>query len=492
MSLVARLMAFSLLVLACGRTEPVRPGPTSPTFPCELTVEPRALDFGVLAPGARAAKELVVRNVGDGLCALDALVLGGANDPTFSFEGPSWPRVLGPDESLAMSVTFFAGAPVLPAERKGTLEVRTDDQAEPRVTIELRAKVAFCRLVASPDPLDFGNVTLNTTRTGQVTLTNQGSVDCLASGLRLDAQTDSNFSLPPQPASFTVAPGASTAVSVQFAARTSAPPHLREGHLEFDSNDAVSARGRVALSAFINTICTEAGQYIYTVDNDGRFSRFDPLTLAYVDIAQLRCPTSSSPFSMNLDQSGIAWIIFADAQLFRVDATTGACTATAYQPNQQGFSTYGMGSAFDSRTGVDTLYLAAPDSRLGSLAFPSLTVSAIGSFPLGSSELAGTGDGQLWAFVPPRGASAVLARLDPATARILEQYSLPNITSVGGWAIKFFGGSFYVFIGSDIWRVERRGLDPTRPEPTIAPVRVLVTPGRDIVGAGVSTCAPTQ
>ena len=486
-----RVVVFSLLLLACGRTEPVRPGPVPPVFPCELTVEPRALDFGALVPGGRAARELVLRNVGDGLCTLDALVLGGANDPTFSFEGASWPRVLGPDESLAMTVTFFAGEPVLPAERKGTLEVRTNDEAEPSVTIPLEAKVLFCRLAASPDPLDFGNVGLNTTRTGRVNLTNGGSIDCDVSRLRLASSTDANFTLPPQPSSFVVTPGASASVSVQFAARTSAPPHLREGHLEFDSNDVVSPRGRVALSAFINTICTEVGQYIYTVDHDGRFSRFDPLTLAYVDVAPLRCPTTSTPFSMNLDQSGIAWIIFADAQLFRVDATTGACSATAYQPNQLGFSTYGMGSTFDSRTGVDTLFLAT-SSMLGTLAFPSLTVTRVGSFPLASAELTGTGDGQLWAFDPPQGTPAVLARLDPSNARVLEQYSLPNITSVGGWAIKFFGGAFYIFIGSDIWKVERSSLDPTRPEPTIAPVRVLVTPGRDIVGAGVSTCAPTQ
>lgn len=139
-----------------------------------------------------------------------------------------------------------------------------------------------------------------------------------------------------------------------------------------------------------------------------------------------------------------------------------------------------------------SLLLRNRGDGLCSLSFPSLTVTSIGFFPLDSAELAGTGDGQLWAFVPPNGGAAVLARLDPSNANVLERYSLPTINSVGGWAIKFFGGSFFIFIGSDIWKVERRGLDRTRPEPTIPPVRVLVTPGRDIVGAGVSTCAPTQ
>ena len=276
-----RVMVLMMLLLACGRTEPVRPGPRPPVFPCELSVEPRAIDFGELAQGGRASRSLVVRNLGDGLCSLDALALGELNDPTFSFEGAAWPRVLGPDESLTLTVSFFAGAPVLPAVRKGTLQVRTSNQDEPEVTVALHAKVVFCRVVASPDPLDLGNVTLNTTRTGTVTLTNAGSIICAVSGLRLGSMTDANFTLPTQISSFTINPGASASGSVQFAARTSAPPHLREGHLEFESNDAVSPHSQVALSAFINTICTEAGQFIYTVDNDGRFSRFDPLTLVY-------------------------------------------------------------------------------------------------------------------------------------------------------------------------------------------------------------------
>lgn len=489
---MVRAVLGCLLLLSCGRTEPVRYPPPSPVFPCELTVEPRAIDFGKHLPGGSARRELVVRNVGDGLCDLEALTLGAANDPTFTVEGAPWPRVLGPDESLAMTVVFSAGAAMPPADRKGFLELRTTDVTNPRANVTLSARVEFCQLTARPSPYDFGNVVLNTTSNGRVTITNTGSSVCVASGLVLEPGTAPNFSLPPQPTGFTLGEGASAEVQVRFLANTSEPPHLREGALLFDSNDALAPRGRVPLSGYINTVCTEAGQYIYTVDGDGRFARFAPRTLAYLDIAQLRCPTTSTPFSMNVDQNAIAWIIFADGNLFRVDTANGACSATSYQPNQSGFSTFGMGSVFDSRTGLDTLFLATTNSRLGTLAFPSLTITPVGSFMLGSVELAGTGDGQLWAFAPPQGASAVLARLDPTNANVLERYTLPNINSVGGWAIKFFGGAFYIFIGEDIWKVERSALDPTLPEPTIPPVRVLNSPGRNVVGAGVSTCAPTH
>jgi hypothetical protein len=488
-----RVFAGCLLLLACGRTAPVKPGPLPPVYVCELSVEPRAIDFGVLAAHEHASRELLVRNVGDISCTIDAMTLSAANDRGFTLEGPTWPRIVGPDERLAVTVTFAAGEPAPPGDRRGTLEVHTDDTLEPLVNVALSARVRFCLLAARPDPLDFGNIGLNLTATRRVTLTNQGSEACDVTGLALEPGTDPNFSLPAQPTRFTIEPAASTTVAIDFAARTSAPPHLREGHLVFRSNDAVTPQGRVALSAYINTLCTEAGQYIYTVDNDGRFSRFDPLTLGYLDIAPLRCPTSATPFSMNVDQNAVAWVIFGDGNLFRVDTATGACSATAYVPNQAGFFTYGMGSTFDSATGTDTLYLAAPSpSMLGKLAFPSLTVTSVGMINLDSVELAGTGDGQLWAFAPPRGGAAVLARLDPATAAVLERYELPTVNSVGGWAIKFFGGAFYLFIGSDIWKVERTSLDPMQLNPVRPPVRVLVSPGRDIVGAGVSTCAPTQ
>ena len=488
-----RALAGCLLLLACGRTAPLRPGPLPPEYSCSLSVEPRALDFGLLAPHELASRELVVRNTGDSSCTLDAMTLGAMNDRTFAVEGPTWPRVVGPDESLAVTVTFSAGEAAPPGDRRGTLEVHSDDTREPAASVALSARVRFCMLAARPDPLDFGNIGLNLTATRRVTLTNQGTEACDVSGLALEAGTDANFTLPSQPTTFTLAPGVSTPVAIDFAARTSAPPHLREGHLVFRSNDAVTPRGRVALSAYINTLCTEAGQFIYAVDNDGRFSRFDPTTLGYLDIAPLQCPTSATPFSMNVDQNAVAWIIFGDGHLFRVDTATGACAATGYVPNQSGFFTYGMGSTFDSATGVDTLFLAgASPSALGKLAFPSLTVTPVGAINLDSVELAGTGDGQLWGFAPPRGSVAVLARLDPATAAVVERYELPNIDSVGGWAIKFFGGAFYIFIGSDIWKVERTSLDPLQLNPTRPPVRVLRSVGRDIVGAGVSTCAPTQ
>jgi hypothetical protein len=282
-------------------------------------------------------------------------------------------------------------------------------------------------------------------------------------------------------------------VTVAFDSNTSDLPHLRTGTLDVVADDVTF---EVPLQAFMNTVCNAAGQYVYTVDSNGTFSRFDPRTLTYLDLGSLNCPTYGNPFSMNVDQHGVAWVLFTDDRIYRVDTTTAACTATSYVPDQQGFNTFGMGSVFDSSTGNDTLYLAASDSSaLGTLSMTSFQVASSGSISLGSVELAGTGDGQLWAFAPADASAsgqAVLGRIDRTTGATLEHYNMSNITSTGGFAMKFFGGAFYVFIGGDVWKVDRSSLNPTRTTPTTAPTRVLRDASRDIVGAGVSTCAPVQ
>lgn len=441
--------------------------------------------------------------VGDAGCSIDAIGLEPSSDPAFQV-GVSFttPLTLQPGRAVSATVSFFVATAALPLERTGAVNVRTS--ATQTLPVALSARLSACLLSASPSPLDFGNVGLNLSRSARVTLRNEGNETCEVSGLALEAGSDVNFVLPPiQPRALTVAPGASVPVEVVFTARSSAPPYLKTGALTFRSNDE---RGldRVPLSAFVNTICTEAGQYIYTVDSNGQFSRFDPQTLTYVDIAPLICPTRASPFSMNVDQNAVAWVIYSDGLLFSVDTATGVCRVAAYPPNQSGFNTFGMGSVFDSATGLDTLYLSAfapsstaPTSPLGRLDFPSLIVTPLGSIDLSSAELAGTGDGQLWAFSPAgrSGAgsnAAVLMRITTTTGATLERYELPTVTTSGGFAVKFFGGAFYIFIAGDVWRVDRMSLNPMFTQPRTPPVRVLQSPGRNIVGAGVSTCAPVQ
>ena len=108
-------------------------------------------------------------------------------------------------------------------------------------------------------------------------------------------------------------------------------------------------------------------------------------------------------------------------------------------------------------------------------------------FDAGNAELTGTGDGQLWGFVPDAASSngeSVLVQIDPATGKTLESYTYPSLVSSGSvsWAVKFWGGSFWIFFNDSIYQV-------SRDSPEIIHAALSKT-GRNVVGAGVSTCAP--
>jgi hypothetical protein len=121
------------------------------------------------------------------------------------------------------------------------------------------------------------------------------------------------------------------------------------------------------------------------------------------------------------------------------------------------------------------------------VSFPSLVVTPIGTVAAGFPEMTGTGDGALWGFIPQSASSsnqAVLVRLDPSSGATLESYSYPTLLGGNSWAMKFWGGSFWIFLDTSIYQV-------LRASPKVIKT-VLADTGRDIVGAGVSTCAPLQ
>jgi hypothetical protein len=354
-----------------------------------------------------------------------------------------------------------------------------------------------CNLGVAPASLDFGNMLVGSNATDRVTLWNDGGARCDVSGVALAAGTDPYFSLPAsQPTAFSIEPGASTGVAVTFTAAADVLPYLRVGTLTLVTGDPSNPTAAVPLSAYINSNCTPASQLIYTVDLNGMFSAFHPDTLTFVDIGVLSCPTSggnpSSPYDMTIDQHGVAWVLYGDGELFRVETASAVCAATSFQIGQQGFVTFGMGSVFDLATGQDTLYITGigiSPQALGTISFPDLTVSVVGPLSIGSADPTGTGDGELWAFVPSQLSPtnvATLAQIDPSTAAILSSTQYPTLSQSRptSWAMKFYGGYFWVFLGSAVYAVDRATLTPT--------IAIPEGNGRNIVGAGVSTCAPVQ
>ncbi len=237
--------------------------------------------------------------------------------------------------------------------------------------------------------------------------------------------------------------------------------------------------------------CDHTSDLIYVIArDDGALYTFDPEALTFSRLGVLRCGTSATPESMSVARDGVAYVRGSDDGLYAVDLTTLACSATSYSDRETGFGAFGMGFATqDADTWRDELFVAN-EGWLGRLDTSSFSLSSLGRMP-SQAELSGNADGELWAFFPLE-SPATLARLDKEDASVLEEVALPRFPDAGDidtFAFATWGGEWWLFVrehgmgsSTDVYRVTAEG------EMT----KELSEVGFDVVGAGVSTCAPTE
>lgn len=241
--------------------------------------------------------------------------------------------------------------------------------------------------------------------------------------------------------------------------------------------------------------------YVMTVDN--QLLSFFPTDGTFRLIGTIACPAadpSSTPFSMAVDRRGVAYVEFNSGELFRVSTATAACTSTAWIPDSDHFSAFGMGFSTNGGGPSETLFIAGgtngtiqdpnPNTDLGSISIPSFAVTDIGPFQplIDEAELAGTGDGRLFAFwAPDVNSDANISEIEKSTGKLIATDPLPGVTLQGGWAFGFWGGDFYTFTGP-----QNGSSTVTRFRPSDKSIVQVATYPQLIVGAGVSTCAPQQ
>jgi hypothetical protein len=232
--------------------------------------------------------------------------------------------------------------------------------------------------------------------------------------------------------------------------------------------------------------------YVITGANPPELYRFDPACLAFESIGTVHCPQSgpfpATPYSMAVDRNGLAWVVFTDGHIFNVDVTTAACTATSYVPNQHGYSTFGMGFSSDTPMGTtETLYVSRSVAPFGlaSIETSSLTLTPIGTYDQlqARAEMTGTGDARL--FGAFEGTPFIVAEIDKTNAHILSQAPQSASQASANFAFATYAGDFYLFVGPGSYT------DVVRYRPsTMVSERVVAMFPQEIVGAGVSTCAP--
>lgn len=242
--------------------------------------------------------------------------------------------------------------------------------------------------------------------------------------------------------------------------------------------------------------CSEEASYIYTLAADNSLYRFDPPSLTFTLVGVLNCPTATaSPYSMAVARDGTAWTIFTDGNLYKVDTTNAACTATNYAPNQHGWTTFGMGYSTDAPgSDSETLYVSEAaflvggmTKGLGKIDTKTMTLTPIGMYDQLSAraELTGTGDARL--FGAFEGMPYIVSEIDKQNAKIKSQAPQTAINYApdsSNFAFAFWGGDFYLFVGpgtsTDVFHYQPANKTTTK----------VKSVSYEIVGAGVSTCAP--
>ena len=131
--------------------------------------------------------------------------------------------------------------------------------------------------------------------------------------------------------------------------------------------------------------------------------------------------------------------------------------------------------------------LASPTSNLSTINTSTMTPFNIGTVE-GWPELTGTGNAELWGWFPDESAPRV-EQINKANGAAIKTYPLPTLAGTpAAWAFAFWGGDFWIFLmkgfetSTTVYQIDgtNGSIKGTTP-----------ASGRTIVGAGVSTCAPT-
>jgi hypothetical protein len=255
--------------------------------------------------------------------------------------------------------------------------------------------------------------------------------------------------------------------------------------------------------------CTDPAKLVYTLEENKRFSKFDPATGTFTPIGNgyINCQTTttnSAPYSMSLDRNAIAHVLFRNPfnaseppQLFRVDTSSGTCTPTNWA-EQLGIKLFVQAYSTDTMGGEDDRWYIAGGSSITSttLTFAELDPTSFVATPRGSlvgpADISGNADAELWTYVatsnPPR-----IDKVDKATGASTMSIPLANLAGTPQtWAFARWGGDFWVFLkrGSDqatkIYQFD--GTSGTLKNTT--DTNLVGPTTRNVVGAAVSTCAP--
>lgn len=175
----------------------------------QISILPTNVSFGNLAVGLTNTQTVTLRNPGTANLSVTTATVRGAG---FNLSGLTLPLTVAPGQSTWFTVGF---TPSVAGNAVGSLSL-VSDAPDSLITVGLSGTgvSSSLQLSASPTSLSFGNVTLGSTSTKTVTLSNTGNSDVTFTQIRVTG-TVFSASYPPLP--LTLSAGQTASFSVIMA-----------------------------------------------------------------------------------------------------------------------------------------------------------------------------------------------------------------------------------------------------------------------------------
>jgi hypothetical protein len=250
----------------------------------------------------------------------------------------------------------------------------------------------------------------------------------------------------------------------------------------------------------------QAADFVYVLSAENDLYSFAPDKRQFTKIGPLQCTTTMQPNSMAVDRNAVAYVNYVQAgalgndtggAIYQVSTKDASCSGPVMSL-PAGWYRIGMGySSNNAGSTSETLYVAGvggaggAGTGLGLVDFGKKTVGPIGSFSGTLSgqnaELTGTGDGRLYGFFTTT--PVMVAQIEKTSGATAAPVPMNGVVTPQAWAFSFWGGHFYLYtsLGQGTGGSNVTDYDPASGSVNTGYMTAI---GFDIVGAGVSTCAP--
>ena len=191
--------------------------------PCAYTLQPVAINFGIVQVLRSTTQGVRIENIGADACLINDVEIAAGSDPDFGLvNGGETGVFLAAGETKTILVGYTPGSE---ATHTGELTFYISDPSNSNPVVELRGVGSASALLISPNEIDFGQIGVDcSTRDRVVQIYNTGSTPTVIERVEIPAGVSPEFRLGvlpagvPAPPGATIAPGQSIEVAVRYRA----------------------------------------------------------------------------------------------------------------------------------------------------------------------------------------------------------------------------------------------------------------------------------